>query len=113
MYIHIFFFFFSSRTKPDLFSKLNEGLKRFSDQSTEEIRQAYGYRGSDTFQRNMQLLGKTTNLTNITGVLDAMEHALLSQNPKSRYVPRKSDFFFTWILSSLPYFVSDVILDKV
>ena len=91
-------------------STIQKEFEKFFDQSTEEIRATYGHVAIDRFQKRAN---NSRMSSDITEVIDAMEHALLSQHPNTRYVPRLAERIAVNILTTIPYSMREYVLSRM
>ena len=101
---------FSYRTNIMSLSTIQKEFEKFFDQSTEEIRASYGHVAIDRFQKRAK---NSRMSSDITEVIDVMEHALLSQHPKTRYVPRLAEHIAVNILTTIPYSMREYVLSRI
>ena len=83
--------------------RVADDTKGLYESATDDVRATYNLRNLYGFTRLMDQAGNS----DLSPVLDTIEHALLSQNPKSRYVPARKDFLFAWFLTTIPIFLRD------
>ena len=83
--------------------RVADDTKGLYESATDDVRATYSLRNLYGFTRLMDQAGNF----DLSPVLDTIEHALVSQNPKSRYVPARKDFLFAWFLTIIPIFLRD------
>jgi len=94
------------------FDKNLIGLKESWNSAPKEIQLKYG---EEWLSKQLALLEKFPTqwvLGNAEKVVDAYVHACLGRFPKSRYVVGFVDTYVHWILSFLPCFISDFVIQK-